>query len=666
MALVRTWLLPTALVGGQLLLWPGLPVLRGTTPEPWRLVAVVVAAVVVGGALGWRRRAPVPALVVVLAAQATGLLAINADELWLLVVAELVALFSVGVWAPGRITWLAVAGATGCAAVVGLVRFGPGPTWLGEVVLALLGYLIAAELGRSRRRWLARRSTVAERLVAAEGELRRAAEEERHRLARELHDVSAHHLTSIVVTVGAAERLAARRPDLVAEAVSFAATTSRDTLTALHRLVAVMRDGDRDADRPLAARLEELAAGFRRLDQPVTLDVRADLPAGLAEPVYALAREALTNVLRHARGARVRVRVAVEGATAVLEVTDDGAGHAAPVTLGAGRGIVGMRERAAALGGTLTAGPDGPGWRVRAVLPLGGAGAPVPPAGESSRRSLLTASLVAAATAVPIALAVVSAETEPLVVELAEPGTLAVIALLCAVHAMPLLLRRDRPWLALAGVGAAMALWPLAALWGGLPTNASLVLFTAGVAEFAAVYAIGAYAGRPAVSWLGAPLAAVGLAVGLVGTAAADGSLGGGPVDVPGAVVLGLMVAVLLTGPLLFTWGVGAVLRGRRGQVLSREDDALAAAAAQAVVAAAAERARIADGLRDAVLDRAGRLVAVTDAGRPADILVEARATLAAMRELLEELRPATPAQSAPLPAGQDAAGSGRAEEVPA
>ncbi|WP_434743336.1 histidine kinase [Micromonospora sp. SH-82] len=658
MNVVRTWWLPVALAAGQLLLWPGLPVLRGAPPAAVPTAVALVATGVTALALGWRRRAPVPTVVVVLTASAVAQPTVPPDEMWLLAVAELVALFSVAVHRTGRTTWLAVAGASGTAVVVHLVRLGSGMSWVGEVVLVVLGYLLAAELGRSRRRWLAGRTVAARRLVAADDELRRAAEGERHRLARELHDVSAHHLTSIVVTVGAAERLAGRRPELVGEALRFAASTSRDTLTALHRLVAVMRDGDRDVDRPLAARLAELADGFRRLDQPVRLDLHlTDLPPALAETVHALVREALTNVLRHARGADVEVRVAVDGAVAVVEVTDDGRTTPGVTTVGAGRGIVGMRERATALGGTLTAGPGGGGWRVRAELPVAAAPTPGRPTQGAIQPSLLTTGLVATATVLPVASAVVSMETEPELIGLGHPGLLALVVLLCAVHAAPLLWRVERPWWTLVGVGVATALWPSAALTFGLPSGATFVLLIAVVVEFAAVYAVGAYA-RPAVSWLGVPLAALAFVGGLLGTAAGDGSLGGEPVSVPVVLFMVAVFTVPTTVALLPAWGAGLWVRRRRGLVLSREGGALAATAARSVAVAAAERARIAEGLRTAVLDRAGRLVTVADNGPPAAILTEARATLAAMRELLDDLRPdAGSPGSAPQPGAAEIAG---------
>src|SRR6266545_4219647 len=214
------------------------------------------------------------------------------------------------------------------------------------VILALV-----LALGRSRYRWRAARQEAADQLARAEADSRSAATAERQRLARELHDVAAHHLTSIVVTAAAAERLPGQ-PELLTQALTFTANTGRETLAALHRLVAVM-DVDTDRAPPLLVRVAELADGFVRLGQPVT--VQADGDVELVPPAVA---EALTNALRYAPGAAVTVRLAGRPETLELTIDDEGvacAGSDEP--LGSGRGLTGMRERAEALGGSVAAGP---------------------------------------------------------------------------------------------------------------------------------------------------------------------------------------------------------------------------------------------------------------------------------------------------------------------
>ncbi|MFH0252208.1 sensor histidine kinase, partial [Streptomyces chitinivorans] len=230
----------------------------------------------------------------------------------------------------------------------------PGPyraaVQLG-LVLAAVPRVVGTGTGLSRRRRLAARHAAAARLARAEAERDRASDEERHRLARELHDVGAHHLTSAVVTAEAARRLGGSRPELTAEALETAARDGRETLSALRELVAVMRTEAEGEPHTWNGRIAELAAGVGGLGGPVETDLRADLPGGLGETVFAIVREALTNTLRHAPGAAVRVVVGHHGG--LLEVTvdnaappDGGAPHASGAVrgLGSGRGADVERE----------------------------------------------------------------------------------------------------------------------------------------------------------------------------------------------------------------------------------------------------------------------------------------------------------------------------------
>ncbi len=267
-------------------------------------------------------------------------------------------------------------------------------------------YVACAGLGEARRQWLAGRLAAARRLAGAEESRQRAGDTERHRLARELHDVSAHHLTSVVVTVDAARRLGGNRPELAAEALSFAERTGGETLTAIRRLVAVMRsterantadtthdpDGARHANlvgvtgvvaptgvtdgmvgagrpefrpgpSPMSGPIQELVAGFGRLGRPIATRMPDDLAGPAAEAVFGIVREALTNALRYAPGAAVRIDVRRDEGALDLTVDNDpprASAQPAGAGLGSGRGVAGMRERAAAVGGQLTAGP-GPG-----------------------------------------------------------------------------------------------------------------------------------------------------------------------------------------------------------------------------------------------------------------------------------------------------------------
>lgn len=366
MRALRSWLLPGLLAAGQAALWPGIPLLLDQSVDRVEVAAALAATVLACTALGWRRRSPVGALAVVVPAMTLGLLATPPDTLLVLVFADVIALYSVGARRPARVTFAATAVLIAWQAALNLVLYPDPRNYLGNLVIGVVVYLLAAGLGRSRRRWRAARQEAADRLARAEADRRQASVQERQRLARELHDVSAHHLTSIVVTVTAAQRLAARRPELAAEALKFAARTGRETQSALHRLVAVMRGVELEGGSGLSNRLEELCSGFAALGQPVTRRLSVDSLSGpAAEAAYGIVRESLTNALRHAPGGVVDVAVSQrDGTVEVLVTNGPGTAPGAAGGLGSGRGLAGMRERAAATGGALEAGPepDG-GWR---------------------------------------------------------------------------------------------------------------------------------------------------------------------------------------------------------------------------------------------------------------------------------------------------------------
>ncbi|MEO3925808.1 histidine kinase [Micromonosporaceae bacterium B7E4] len=696
MGLVRDWLLPAVLAVAQLAYWPGAGLLTGRAdPEA---LAGLLATVCCAVALGWRRRAPVRTLGTVLLAQTLGRLAVPPDALALATLADVIAFYSVAVRRPLRTAAPAGAVLVGWAAVLSLPVYGFGPSYLAEVLVALVVYPGTLGLGRSRRRWHAARAVAAARLVEAEAARQRAASTERHRLARELHDVSAHHLTAIVVTAGAALRLADRRPELVAEAVAFSARTGRETLTALHRLVAVIRSAEQRDGRPLRVRLAELADGFRRLGQPVQVQQEwigtepVEPPPVLADAVYAIAREALTNTLRHAPGSTVRLRTVQDGESVRVVVRDDGApavswpgapapgGPARAAELGSGRGVPGMRERAVALGGTLTAGPAGAGWRVCGTLPLAGpAHRPGSRAGDADQPSsdgegdrvgrADDAGRVGGRRRWPrfggtwavdalVTLAVLAVAVGPMLPPEGFDGgnparVVPLLGLVTAAHVVPLLWRRRRPWAALAGVLGSSALWPVAALVVPLPGESAGVLVTAAVAEFAAVYAVAAYARPVGYTPLAAAVTALTLTGALAVSVAMDGSLAAEPLTstaglAPELALLaalgflvpaGLAGAGVLTLPLLAVWLLGDRIRRRREGVLAREADAVARVTASALEEARRERARVAAGLRAAVLHRAGLVVAAAEEGRLDAVVEQARSTLTAMRGLLDTLR---------------------------
>lgn len=226
-------------------------------------------------------------------------------------------------------------------------------------------------------------------LVIREVESRRRAaldevrSSERMELARELHDVVAHHVTGIVVAAQAAAVVARTSPDDVDRALAAIETAGTDALSAMRRMVGVLRGQDSDGARTPGAELGGVARLVKQFDpdeQLVTLTTdpgleHAVLPAGVAATGYRVVQEALTNVRRHAsEAARVEVDVRIRQGALQVSVRNDGVAVTAKPRGGIGGfGLAGMSERVTALDGTLMAGPTGPGvWTVSACVPLQG------------------------------------------------------------------------------------------------------------------------------------------------------------------------------------------------------------------------------------------------------------------------------------------------------
>ncbi|GAA0806381.1 histidine kinase [Spirilliplanes yamanashiensis] len=656
------WKLPAALGALLLLVWPGLPLTGAVDVDPVVTVAGTVVSVVAAAALLARHRAPVAVAAVTAVCGYLGVLLQPEGALAGVALTVLVAYFAVALHR--TVPRAAVVGGALLTGDALLAVRDPYPFAedAAGVALGASTYVTVLVLGRLRRGWLDERAAAAARVADAERRRERAADEERRRLARELHDVTAHHLTSIVVTVSAAQRLADRRPELAAQALEFAAGTGRETLAALRRLVTVMRSAAPDDESAPVRRLAELVDGVRRLGQPVELVTPADgaatLPPGVAAAVLGVAREALTNTLRHAAGSPVRVELAVTPAGVTLTVEDDGAVAPADAGgLGAGRGLGGMRDRAAAAGGTLAAGPRSPrGWRVHADFPAAGgpaapARAPGGPAflrGLRSGRDAAVDHLLVAACAVPPVAAGIA------VVPRSTPAwESALLVALTVAHALPLYWRRVHPWPVLAYVLISAA--ALAALLSArvAPGEAGIVYLVAGQAEFFAVYAVAAYGLPRNVTWL-APFPAAGTMAltGAAGVYALEPTdFADTPADVvPILVITSILFAILLAPPLLLAWLVGHVPRRRRDRVQAGEAFAVAHALAGAEAHAHAERLRVSAGLGDTVLHRSTALVAAADAGRLDGVLDEARAALAAMRGLLDGLHAEDAGRRAPQP----------------
>jgi signal transduction histidine kinase len=212
-----------------------------------------------------------------------------------------------------------------------------------------------------------------------EEEARRRAYEERLRVARDVHDVVGHGLAVINMQAGIALHVIGKRPDQAETALEAIKATSKDALDELRATLAVFRRPDEaGAPRrpsPGLDQLESLTTDMADSGLPVKLLVSGEparLPGAVDLAAYRIVQESLTNTLRHAGHATATVRVTYEGDTLDLEVTDDGRGHDPHGNGHGGHGITGMRERAAAVGGTLEAGPgEAGGYRVHARLPAG-------------------------------------------------------------------------------------------------------------------------------------------------------------------------------------------------------------------------------------------------------------------------------------------------------
>lgn len=246
----------------------------------------------------------------------------------------------------------------------------------------LVASLILGETTRSRRAYLEeveQRALDAER--TREDEARRRAGEERVRIARELHDVLAHRISMISVQSGVGAHLMDRDPDQARRALLAVNQASKEALQELRATLGLLRQVDSPESRspaPGLAQLGGIVASATAAGVEVRLDISGEpreLPTGVDLAAYRIVQESLTNVIRHARAATAAIAIAYRRAEILIQVEDDGRGmDDVEAPAGGGNGLLGMRERATALGGELEAGPlAGGGFRVLARLPLDGA-----------------------------------------------------------------------------------------------------------------------------------------------------------------------------------------------------------------------------------------------------------------------------------------------------
>ncbi len=265
--------------------------------------------------------------------------------------------------------------------LVGAVTAGlathPHDDGLDEALTAFTTAVVVGAALRGRR--VARTRLVEQEELTAEERARRTLLEERNRIARELHDVVAHHMSVISIQAQVAPHLAENPSDELKENLAGIRQNAVEALAELRRVLGVLRsedalaDGARHAPQPTLDRLDELVGTVRGTGITILTDVtgeRRALPPGVELSAFRIVQEALSNVMRHAPGAEARVELGYRRHGLTVRVVNTAPDRPAPPSPGAGHGLLGMRERAAMLGGELTTGPtpDG-GYEVIAVLP---------------------------------------------------------------------------------------------------------------------------------------------------------------------------------------------------------------------------------------------------------------------------------------------------------
>lgn len=330
---------------------------------PWRLVSTIIVAGLVPTLL-WRRTRPLVMLALAFGLSALATLVVQDQVRNYVLVYLLLLPYALFRWGSGREVVLGSAimlANVGLSAALGTLSAEDATG--GVAVLFATVALGAAFRYRARAR---------------QRELDQAKLLERERVARDLHDTVAHHVSAMAIRAQAGLATMETRPDAAAEALRLIESEASHALEEMRAMVRVLRRNEPAelTPSPGAQNLEQLATtgGALAVDIGIAGDLD-DLPASVGAAIYRLAQESITNARRHARHAtRVEVRVAVDDTSVRLRVSDDGdagAGKATP-----GYGLIGMIERAGLLGGTCEAGPSpGGGWTVTAVLPRTGSAA---------------------------------------------------------------------------------------------------------------------------------------------------------------------------------------------------------------------------------------------------------------------------------------------------
>ncbi len=343
----------------------------------WWTVPLVVASVF---PIAWRRTFPIRSGLFVVAAQIITAL-VDIDGTGFLGV--LIAIYSLGAHSSGKRRTNALWAIGGGILLLYIAGLAVGEVYIGDFISSIVILVTAFVVGDNLRRRRDKAESLTERAERAEREQALIAQQqvnaERTRIARELHDVVAHSVSVMVIQAAAARRNLADAPDVAHAALTNIEDTGRQTMNELRGILGVLRSdtdgpgggGSSLAPQPSMTDLDALVGSSD--DLPIRLSVHGsldDLSPSVTLIGYRVVQEAITNVRRHA-GPVSDVTIGVERCADALKITvaDDGRGAAAD-DIGPGYGVVGMRERVAAVGGSVNVGPrSGGGWRVQMMLP---------------------------------------------------------------------------------------------------------------------------------------------------------------------------------------------------------------------------------------------------------------------------------------------------------
>ena len=352
-------------------------------PEALALGINVIVGIVMWGAAAISRLSPALALMIAWAAavvqMACGLPPMPYD------IAIFGVLFATSAWGTRRMLWIGGASTVVGGIVAGLylavLQFGAtlaaaaqdplGTLFLAVLMGTLVGFALVIAWGAGLL-WRVVRHGQQTREAQLRAETMAAEEQERVRIARDMHDVVAHSLAVVIAQADGARYAAATKPELAQEALGTIASTARSALSDVRMLLTQLRHRQGDGPQPTLADLETLFAQVRQagVEPRVTVDPMppGEPPGAIQLAVYRILQEALTNALRHGAG---DVDVQLAWLPDRVDIMVRNAVDETPAALGGGHGLVGMRERAQLVGGTLVAGQEHGSFVVRASLPIG-------------------------------------------------------------------------------------------------------------------------------------------------------------------------------------------------------------------------------------------------------------------------------------------------------